>query len=260
MTAALIRPLSVAAVGRGRGIPHQAGWTPERVAELIALRDAGKTVAEIVLLLGGGVTTDGVKTKIRALNLPRVKINSEWTKAKVATLRRLWADGKTAREIAEELGDVSREAVLGKAHRIGLASRIGRPVSSHPRPRAQRQVSAVAVKRGGNVSFRRLPVKDLAPAAVDVAITTAPDSSLSVSIMDVRRHHCRWPIGNPADIWNFRYCGGDANGDRAYCAFHAKLAYQPAATKRKRMSDETREKIRISALRRWRTGQARAGL
>ncbi len=110
----------------------------------------------------------------------------EWTEQRVATLTRLWEEGRSASQIAEALGDVSRNAVIGKAHRLGLKGRPSpiRRQASAPRPRP-------AKKRQTNVGDRQ----------------------------------CHWPIGHPREP-GFHFCGEPAEPERPYCAEHCAIAYR----------------------------------
>lgn len=115
----------------------------------------------------------------------------EWNEARVATLKKLWEQGRSASQIAEEMGDVTRNAVIGKAHRLGLKSRpspIRREAVSTPRPRS-------------------------APVSV-------PQRQKPVS-----GRQCQWPIGHPRET-GFHFCGAAAAEDRPYCHAHCALAYR----------------------------------
>lgn len=110
----------------------------------------------------------------------------EWTKERVATLKRLWEEGYSASQIAAALGDVTRNAVIGKAHRIGLKGR-----SSPIRRPAQPKRQPVASKKSARVGDRQ----------------------------------CNWPIGHPREP-GFHFCGAPAEPDRPYCAEHCAVAYR----------------------------------
>jgi len=111
----------------------------------------------------------------------------EWTEARVATLKHLWEQGRSASQIASEMGDVSRNAVIGKAHRLGLKSRPSPIRREQARPRAVPQPQP-----------RKKQVGD---------------------------RQCHWPIGHPREP-GFHFCGASAAPDRPYCEEHCAIAYR----------------------------------
>ena len=117
-----------------------------------------------------------------------------WTEERVAVLSQLWGSGKSASEIAEILGDTTRNAVIGKAHRLGLS---GRPS----------------------------PIKRREPPTAPVA--EAPGAT----ILSLTERMCRWPIGDPRSA-GFRFCGRAVVPGQTYCAEHAALAYQAPKPRR----------------------------
>lgn len=136
-----------------------------------------------------------------------------WTDERVALLKRLWCEGKTAAEIAKELGNVSRNAVIGKAHRLKLSNRVS-PIQQNKKPAApagKAQIQAVEVK-----TVRKTP---------------AQDNRKGVPLMDVKANECRWPLGDPKDQ-EFGFCGCRSIPGLPYCGEHAKLAYQAATRNR----------------------------
>lgn len=142
---------------------------------------------------------------------------SAWTDERVDRLKRLWLEGRTAEQIARELKNgISRSAVLGKVHRLGLsAGRPGRvPAASRPgtpRARVERSVTR--------------PVKRAATDAPALSFESAPDlPSRGMTILTVKPGQCRWPYGDPADA-GFSLCGRPvARG--AFCAGHAAVGYR----------------------------------
>jgi GcrA cell cycle regulator len=144
---------------------------------------------------------------------------SFWTPDRVQTLIRLWRDGLSASQIARALaGGVTRSAVIGKIHRLGLGGR-ARPSSPPARPRLE---------------VRPRPKLPRAPAmrpprTVAVEPASPPPEIGSATVLTIRRGQCRWPIGEPlAD--SFSLCGCAAVRG-AYCSGHAQIAYRPLATK-----------------------------
>lgn len=142
---------------------------------------------------------------------------SAWTDDRVYTLTRLWRDGLSASQIARALaGGVTRNAVIGKVHRLGLS---GRAKRSAPTLRLRREARPRrAIRRAATV-----------PHATPSTPVEPPPEVGAASILSVRRGQCRWPIGDPlAD--GFCLCGAPAVRG-AYCAGHAEIAYRPLARK-----------------------------
>ncbi|RJF70894.1 GcrA family cell cycle regulator [Rhodopseudomonas palustris] len=149
-----------------------------------------------------------------------------WTDERVAQLTRLWEGGLTASQIAAELGQVSRNAVVGKVHRLGLSGRPIRPASGAPRPR--RAETTRPVRWTPQTAPRRTAAPPFAAvaAAVDPAIDAArvpPGQRLSLLGLD--DSNCHWPFGDPA-THEFFFCGGRALPGLPYCAHHVRLAYR----------------------------------
>jgi len=165
-----------------------------------------------------------------------------WTDERVALLKKLWTEGHSASQIASQLGGVTRNAVIGKVHRLGLSGRAtpSRPVKKPPRlarPKPPRQKVAAPVAAA---SEKAAPVRtaSLQQAERDAAAILPPailEDGSTASILNIRDSMCKWPIGDPADA-NFAFCGRKAEGG-VYCAEHAKVAFQPAK-KRERRKDE----------------------
>jgi GcrA cell cycle regulator len=142
---------------------------------------------------------------------------SSWTDDRVEILTKLWRDGRSASAIARELGGVTRNAVIGKVHRLGLSGRArpARPGSRRARtPRPERRLSrprALAV-----------PMPAPTPTPAD-ALAPLPVIGLA-DMRSVGRHACRWPIGDPLAP-GFSVCGRPVERG-AYCAPHGALAYR----------------------------------
>jgi GcrA cell cycle regulator len=158
-----------------------------------------------------------------------------WTDERVATLTKLWQEGLSASQIAAELGGVTRNAVIGKVHRLGLSGR-GQPTSSIKR---QRRAHSPAVRRArqgvtfGNLALRAdldaLAVAELRPRR-NVVVPIAKRLSIEM----LTEHTCKWPIGDPGQE-DFHFCGHDSLEGLPYCEYHAGVAYQaPEARRRPR--------------------------
>ncbi|CAM2741788.1 MULTISPECIES: GcrA family cell cycle regulator [Methylobacterium] len=161
-----------------------------------------------------------------------------WTDDRVALLRRLWEDGQSASKIAAQLGGVTRNAVIGKVHRLGLGGRARgaeEAPASTPTPKAVEIETAIAVVETqapepvAILSHRPAPVFPTpAPAPEPVALAV----SKRVTIMDLRESMCRWPLGDPTTP-EFRFCGARSITGLPYCTHHAEIAYQPAAERKR---------------------------
>lgn len=151
-----------------------------------------------------------------------------WTDDRVATLTKLWAEGLSASQIAKELGGVTRNAVIGKVHRLGLS---GRAKPSSPR----KKVSTSS--RGTSTPRARVTRAPSAPRTPRVVAPTPPPppplEALPMSngefatILTITDHMCKWPIGDPSKS-DFRFCGRKTDPEEPYCLAHSQVAYQPS--------------------------------
>jgi len=152
----------------------------------------------------------------------------EWTEDAIARLRALWAEGHSTAEIGRRMG-VSKNAVVGKAHRLNLPARpspIRRDANggTSPRPPAPRRVTgptlpplpAEIVPDAALAGSARAAAQQPVPARAAVLRPVAPSRHRSIS--------CCWPIGEPGTK-SFRFCDADATQGKPYCTEHAQLAY-----------------------------------
>jgi len=164
-----------------------------------------------------------------------------WTDERVELLRKLWQDGLSASQIAAELGSVTRNAVIGKVHRLGLSGRAKTTTAPAQRPRKATKpvVKAPVVfhhaSRGGAaLATVIMPVAleeqelHVMPAAANVVIPM----TRRVSIMELREGVCRWPLGDPLAA-DFAFCGNDCGIGNTYCTHHAAVAFQPTIDRRR---------------------------
>jgi len=170
-----------------------------------------------------------------------------WTDERVELLRQLWLDGKSASQISAQLGHgVTRNAVIGKVHRLGLAGRAKSPSSSASPPRAASaprmsprpaaSSARTAVRGATALALASEPMLDTRPVFQEDDVVVP--MSLRVTIIDLKEAMCRWPLGDPTSA-EFRYCGSpSASGP--YCAHHGKLAYQPVQDRRRERERERR--------------------
>ncbi|MCC5978743.1 MAG: GcrA cell cycle regulator [Salinarimonas sp.] len=219
-----------------------------------------------------------------------------WNDERVEQLKKLWAEGKSASQIAAEIGGISRNAVIGKVHRLGLAGRPKAGAAAGGRSRSnggeakpgeakagsragetaagarkgQSNDSAEAASSAGNGDTARSSARtekeapfggepgarrngmnahsaDGMSAGNDRAgiskepgssgrrgdnVEAVPEFEQRVTIMELREGMCRWPIGDPTSP-EFRFCGARSDIGSPYCDHHARIAYQPAADRRR---------------------------
>ena len=169
-----------------------------------------------------------------------------WTDERVELLKKLWNQGLSASQIASELaGGITRNAVIGKVHRLGLSGRAKSPAPQQARPRkpATRAPShpmthtapAPSPVARGNLAVMPkatpivAPIVELAPAPVAEVVIPMSER---VTIMELRDTMCRWPHGDPTSE-DFRFCGAKSPPGAPYCPFHAQIAYQPSLDRRR---------------------------
>ena len=162
-------------------------------------------------------------------------MNMTWTDERVGLLTKLWADGLSASQIALQIGGVSRNAVIGKVHRLGLSGRSTKSRMKSHRPRAKSQRSKRAPRSrfqpNNNSPLRQLYNGDASPfiePAEELEIPLAERKSIET----LEANHCRWPIGDPQHD-DFHFCGKSKVSGLPYCEFHARRAFQPPQARRR---------------------------
>ena len=148
-----------------------------------------------------------------------------WTDEKVEKLRQLWTKGHTASQIAEALGDTTRNAVIGKAHRLNLEARApskqsGTSTTSQNRP----------IKRGPAPTSRKAKFQSI---LLDKNFEPENPKSLE----DLTDQTCKWPIGHPNEE-KFYFCGRKPEGEFPYCKLHVLYAFQPKGSKEEVLDKE----------------------
>ena len=174
-----------------------------------------------------------------------------WTDDRVELLKKLWLDGRSASQISNELGGgVTRNAVIGKVHRMGMSGRTKTPempvASAKPKDRQQArpQVSRPTgpVVRG-NLALALTPAPAIKPTPRSSDNVVIPISE-RVTLMELREAMCRWPLGDPTQP-DFRFCGIRSPGSLGpYCKHHCTIAYQPAQDRRRERDREKRAMMR----------------
>jgi GcrA cell cycle regulator len=182
-----------------------------------------------------------------------------WTDERVETLKRMWSEGQSASQIARELGGVTRNAVIGKVHRLGLSNRAGsaqgeeeavepvaeveatEPVAAEAAGEAKAEAGAADAAQTPALRKSALIGQPLPPQPA--ASEISPETLASVrevekrarrlTLMELTERTCKWPIGDPAtdDFW---FCGLPVQPGKPYCEAHVAVAFQPMSARRDR--------------------------
>jgi GcrA cell cycle regulator len=195
-----------------------------------------------------------------------------WTDERVETLKRMWGEGQSASQIAKELGGVTRNAVIGKVHRLGLSNRVGggpddgeegpapAPVASvaaaraepaprpEPSPRAEpprpaapapapaSNVMPLPVRKAIIPAGQPLPpqpsLNEISPEAL-ASVREVEKRARKLTLMELTERTCKWPIGDPATD-DFWFCGLPSLPGKPYCEAHVGVAFQPMSARRDR--------------------------
>ena len=196
-----------------------------------------------------------------------------WTEERIERLKKMWHDGATASQIADELGGVSRNAVIGKAHRLGLEQRpspvkpgeekdkkpaaaAAKPAARAETPSGRAAASSAAPAQpgappqrpsGSEMQYRSIgpggfvrqgPGDQQAPIPPApprrlVPAKPSPEVADKTSLLDLNDRICKWPIGHPGEP-DFYFCGEPANPGFPYCVEHCGVAYQAQLPRRDR--------------------------
>jgi len=193
-----------------------------------------------------------------------------WTDERVEQLKKLWSQGYSASQIAKELGGTTRNAVIGKIHRLNLVARQSPkntpPLLSSTSPFKQKPLGSLGGLGGGlgggsmgnpAAISAKLPATKtseyMAPSAAFASITPAaaavnhaeyapPYGNSGQERLGVHnpfkqaRNQCQWPVGDPRQT-GFHFCGATAHEGFSYCSEHARMAYQPVQKKRMNMGN-----------------------
>lgn len=151
-----------------------------------------------------------------------------WTDERVDQLKKLWAEGLSASQIAGRMGGVTRNAVIGKVHRLGLSGR-----ATPARPQRGR-----APERPRDFSSGLTAGRDTKPVIAEPEFI-APlvlESGDKATVPTLARSMCKWPIGDPTRE-DFHFCGQHSTAGKPYCAYHARMAFQPPQRRGERRED-----------------------
>ena len=176
-----------------------------------------------------------------------------WTEDRVETLTKLWAEGLSASQIANRLGGVTRNAVIGKVHRLGLSGRVTPNRASRPRISKPRQPShpgrintyrsagATALKAEAIAEKSALPEPEPSPLR-EVEIPPGERAT----ILTLSEKTCRWPIGDPSAD-DFHFCGRNPTANMPYCEHHCQIAYQPIQDRRRQKRAARRASLKYAS-------------
>ena len=191
-----------------------------------------------------------------------------WTDERVETLKKMWGEGQSASQIAKELGGVTRNAVIGKVHRLGLSNRAGsggnastkaapkeKPAAAAkpaPKPAAKAKPASTPPKEEPELDENGIPISAARRAIIPAGQPLPPQPSANeispealakvnevektakkISLMELTEKTCKWPVGDPAtdDFW---FCGLAVQQGKPYCEAHVGVAFQPMSSRRDR--------------------------
>ena len=168
-----------------------------------------------------------------------------WTEERVELLRKLWSEGLSASQIATQLGGVSRNAVIGKVHRLKLSSR-GRAAAAPTRTKKASQGASATKSVVRAASAPRHVTASIGATALQAQFDAEPVArqylrpvedvvvpiSRRLQLVQLTERTCKWPNGDPL-AEDFHFCGNDAGESGPYCTYHSRIAFQPAAERRR---------------------------
>jgi GcrA cell cycle regulator len=159
-----------------------------------------------------------------------------WNDERVDALKELWADGLSASQIAGRLGGVTRNAVIGKVHRLGLAGRATTSRMKSHRPRVRNALAKRGPMRARPVGVANSPLRSLYMADSEPYVPPAEELVIPLNerkyIQTLTENCCRWPIGDP-QLPEFHFCGKKKIPGLPYCEVHARRAFQPPQARRR---------------------------
>ena len=190
-----------------------------------------------------------------------------WTEERVELLKKMWGEGQSASQIAKELGGVTRNAVIGKVHRLGLSHRASGPAPAAPKTEAKPKEPETAAPAqaaqnrpqrtapdAGNAAPEPAPkpvtplrrqiipagqplppqpsANEISPEALR-KVSEIEKKAKKISLMELTERTCKWPVGDPATD-NFWFCGLPVQQGKPYCEAHVGVAFQPMNARRDR--------------------------
>jgi GcrA cell cycle regulator len=179
-----------------------------------------------------------------------------WTDERVELLKKLWGEGQSASQIAKELGGVTRNAVIGKVHRLGLSNRASSSSKTETSQKVDKKPEKVAPKKSEAVTkepepkpFMQSPARrqiipagqplppqpsanEISPEAL-ARVSEIEKKAKKISLLELTERTCKWPVGDPAtpDFW---FCGLPTQSGKPYCEAHVGVAFQPMNSRRDR--------------------------
>lgn len=178
-----------------------------------------------------------------------------WTDERVELLKKMWGEGQSASQIAKELGGVTRNAVIGKVHRLGLSNRATTTTKSDAKAKAAPKQEAKAAPKTAAPPKEPEPKPAVTPARRQIIpagqplppqpsaneispealakVSEVEKKAKKISLLELTERTCKWPIGDPAtdDFW---FCGLPTQAGKPYCEAHVGVAFQPMSTRRDR--------------------------
>jgi GcrA cell cycle regulator len=185
-----------------------------------------------------------------------------WTDERVELLKKMWGEGQSASQIAKELGGVTRNAVIGKVHRLGLSNRAGsgaaaapvkaeakvKPASKakvepKPQPKTEPAIKPAPEGKSGLPARKQIipagqplppqpSANEISPEAL-AKVNEVEKKAKKISLMELTERTCKWPVGDPATD-NFWFCGLPVQQGKPYCEAHVGVAFQPMSSRRDR--------------------------
>lgn len=144
-----------------------------------------------------------------------------WNDERVELLKQLWAEGLSASQIASRMGGVTRNAVIGKVHRLGLS---GRATPAKPKRGCETaDLPEVEEERTSRSSISYDTSMDDSDFVAPIILSSGDMATVST----LQKNMCKWPIGDPAGD-DFHFCGQSTSAGKSYCTHHANLAFQPS--------------------------------
>lgn len=159
-----------------------------------------------------------------------------WTEERVEMLKQLWTDGLSASQIARKMGGVTRNAVIGKVHRLGLSGRAtpARVTTARISSGSSRSRPSTPNVGTGRARLRETDLDEIKDQVVPEPILSAEERA---SVLHLTEHTCKWPVGDPGTT-DFHFCGARTKPGSPYCTTHAAMAYQPLERRRRKSGNQ----------------------